>query len=196
MTKSGRKPAATIISPNKSLNLGVSTKTSVFVKDIMQNFLKLRHRQVKQLLMMCVIVAGIFMAFVSCKKSKEDDAEVIHAYMSEEDSLGQAMKKTSRDTRRLASALESRDWIEIEMWAGELKQGIGVSCVNLYIKNHPGVSGEFIILGDRFYNAANRLILACKDQEAVVADAEFNRMIKSCDDCHEGYKKKDKKGGE
>ncbi len=58
------------------------------------------------------------------------------------------MKKTSRDTRRLARALESKDWIEIEMWANELKQGIGVSCVDLYIKNHPGVSAEFIMLGD------------------------------------------------
>ena len=82
------------------------------------------------------------------------------------------------------------------MWAGELKQGIGVSCVNLYIKNHPGVSGEFIILGDRFYNVANRLILSCKDQDTEVADAEFKKMVKSCDDCHEGYKKKEKKESE
>ncbi len=131
------------------------------------------------------------MVFSSCKKVEE-----IHAYMSEEESLGRAMKKTSRDTRRLARAIESGDWIEIEMWAGELKQGIGVSCVNLYIKSHPGVSAEFIILGDRFYNAAIRLILSCKDQDTEVADAEFNKMIKSCDDCHEGYKKKEKKEGE
>ncbi len=101
------------------------------------------------------------------------------------------MKKTSRDTRRLASAIEFKDWIEIEMWANELKQGIGVSCVNLYIKNHPGVSSEFIILGDRFYNATNRLILSCKERDAEIADAQFGKMIKSCDACHEGYKKKD-----
>ncbi len=136
------------------------------------------------------------MVFSSCKKAEEVEVEEIHAYMSEEESLGRAMKRTSRDTRRLARALESRDWIEIEMWAGELKQGIGVSCVNLYIKNHPGVSGEFIILGDRFYNATNRLILSCKDRDTEVADAEFNRMIKSCDDCHEKYKKKSKKEDE
>lgn len=143
--------------------------------------------------LMCVIIVGMFMAFISCKKTEEEDAEVIHAYMSEEESLEQAMKKASRDTRRLASALESRDWVEIEMWAGELKQGIGVSCVNLYIRNHSGVSAEFIILSDRFYNAVNRLMLACEDQDAEIADAEFDRMIKSCDDCHAGFKKKDKK---
>jgi hypothetical protein len=156
----------------------------------MQNLLKNGFRSGKQFLIMCVIIVGMFMTFVSCKKPQEVEVEEIDAYMSEEENLGQAMKKTSRDTRRLARALESRDWIEIEMWAGELKQGIGVSCVNLYIKNHPGVSGEFIILGDRFYNAVNRLILSCKDRDSRVADAEFNRMIKSCDDCHAGYKKK------
>jgi hypothetical protein len=82
------------------------------------------------------------MVFSSCKKVEE-----IHAYMSEEESLGRAMKRTSRDTRRLARALESGDWIEIEMWAVELKQGIGVSCVNLYIKNHPGISGGVYYIG-------------------------------------------------
>ncbi len=162
----------------------------------MQNFLKCRIGRMKQLLIMCAIVSGMFMVFSSCKKAEEVEVEEIHAYMSEEESLGRAMKRTSRDTRRLARALESRDWIEIEMWAGELKQGIGVSCVNLYIKNHPGVSGEFIILGDRFYNAVNRLILSCKDQDTEVVDAEFKKMVKSCDDCHEGYKKKEKKEGE
>ncbi len=145
---------------------------------------------------MCIIVSGMFMVFSSCKKAEEAEVEEIHEYMSEEESLGRAMKRTSRDTRRLARALESRVWIEIEMWAGELKQGIGVSCVNLYIKNHPGVSGEFIILVDRFYNAVNRLILSCKDLDSEVVDAEFKKMVKSCDDCHEGYKKKEKKEGE
>ncbi len=163
----------------------------------MQSFLKCRLRSMKQLLLILVIITGMSTAFLSCKKSEEiEEEEEIHAYMSEEESLGTAMKKTSRDTRRLARAVESRDWIEIEMWAGELKQGIGVSCVNLYIKNHPGVSAEFIILGDRFYNAVNRLILSCKDQDTEVVDAEFKKMVKSCDDCHEGYKKKEKKEGE
>ncbi len=133
---------------------------------------------------------------VSCKKPEEAEVEEIKAYMSEEETLGQAMKKTSRDTRRLARSIESKDWIEIEMWANELKQGIGVSCVNLYIKNHPGVSGEFIILGDRFYNATNRLILSCKERDSGIADAQFDKMMKSCDACHEGYKKKDNESDE
>ncbi len=118
--------------------------------------------------------------------------EEIKAYLSEKETLEQAMKKTSSDTRRLARAIESRDWIEIEMWANELKQGIGVSCVNLYIKNHPGVPTEFIVLGDRFYNATNRLILSCKKRDAEIADAQFGKMLKACDMCHEGYTEENK----
>ncbi len=45
---------------------------------------------------------------VSCKKPEVAEVEEIQAYMSEEDTLGQAMKKTSRDTRRLARAIESK----------------------------------------------------------------------------------------
>ncbi len=142
---------------------------------------------------MSVALTGI----ISCKEAAEVvvDDEEIQAYMSDEETLKLAMKRTSRDTRRLAKALESKDWIEIEMWANELKQGIGVSCVNLYIKNHPGVSGEFLILGDRFYNASNRLILSCKKRDAEIADAQFGKMLKSCETCHEGYKKKDNSNG-
>ena len=145
-------------------------------------------------LFMSVAITGI----TSCKKAVEEtvDDEEIRAYMSDEETLKLAMKRTSRDTRRLAKSLESRDWIEIEMWANELKQGIGVSCVNLYIKNHPGVSGEFLILSDRFYNASNRLILSCKKRDTEIADAQFGKMIKSCETCHDGYKKKDNNSGD
>ncbi len=143
---------------------------------------------------MSVVLTGI----ISCKKAVEMtvDEEEIQAYMSEKETLKLAMKRTSKNTRRLAKALESRNWIEIEMWANELKQGIGVSCVNLYIKNHPGVSGEFLILSDRFYNASNRLILSCKKRDTEIADAQFGKMIKSCETCHDGYKKKDNNSGD
>ena len=153
-------------------------------------------RIVNQFLLISIVTFGMFMILVSCKKSEEievaDEAEEILSLLTEPDqeekSLGKAMKKTSRDVRRLSRALEAKDWVEIEMWADELKRGIGQSCVNLYIKSHPGVSGEFIILSDRFYNAANRLTLSCNDHDDVAANNEFDKMVKSCEDCHEGYK--------
>ncbi len=131
------------------------------------------------------------MIFSSCKRAEEGKEGVGSREFVKnpgENGLERAMKKTSRDIRRLAKALEDKDWLEIEMWAEELKQGIGVSCVNLYIQNHSGASGEFIILGDRFYNATNKLTLSCQSHDIVTARTEFHRMTKSCDDCHEGYK--------
>ena len=146
----------------------------------------------KTLLILFLFMSIVLTGLISCKRAVEVavDDEEIQAYMSDEETLKLAMKKTSRDTRRLANALESRDWIEIEMWANELKQGIGVSCVNLYIKNHPGVSGEFLIFSDRFSTASNRLILSCKKRDTEIADAQFVKMIESCETCHEGYKKR------
>jgi hypothetical protein len=146
----------------------------------------------KTLLILFLLIPVTLTGIVSCQNAVEVavDDEEIQAYMSDEETLKLAMKRTSRDTRRLARALESMDWIDIEMWANELKQGIGVSCVNLYIKSHPGVSGEFLILGDRFYNASNRLILSCKKHDTEIANAQFDRMLKSCQTCHEGYKEK------
>jgi hypothetical protein len=64
-----------------------------------------------------LILTVIFVGPVSCKKPEAVEVEEIPAYMSEEKTLGQAMKKTSRDTRRLARAMESKDWIEMEIWA-------------------------------------------------------------------------------
>jgi cytochrome c556 len=46
-------------------------------------------------------------------------------------------------------------------------------------------------LGDRFYNATNRLIISCKKRDTEIADAQFAKMMKSCEMCHDGYKKQD-----
>ncbi len=148
----------------------------------------------EKLLIIFLLTSITFTGLISCNKTEKKPVqeEEIKAYLSEKETLEQAMKKTSRDSRRLARAIESRDWIEIEMWASELKQGIGVSCVNLYIKNHSGATAEFIILGDRFYNATNRLILSCKKRDDEIADAQFEKILKSCDMCHEEYKEEDK----
>ena len=58
------------------------------------------------ILFLSISLTGI----ISCKEATEVavDDEEIQAYMSDEETLKLAMKKTSRDTRRLAKALESR----------------------------------------------------------------------------------------
>ncbi len=142
----------------------------------------------KHILIFFLILTVILVGPVSCKKPEEAEVEEIQAYMSEEETLGQAMKKASRDTKRLAGAIESKDWVEIEMWAKELKEGIGYSCVELYMKEHRGVSSEFVIMGSRFFDAVRNLILLCKEHNTETIDVEFNRLLTTCDDCHEIYK--------
>ncbi|ODS32150.1 MAG: cytochrome c (CII) [Candidatus Scalindua rubra] len=152
----------------------------------------------KQLFIILIIMYVMFTGLVSCKKPEEVSSpepvegkvEEIKSLTSEEETLDQAMKRASRDMRKLVRALKSRDWVEIEMWANEVKEGIGYSCVELYMKETPGISSEFIILGNRFYNTVRRLIITCRNRDAKVADVEFEKMIKSCDECHERYKGK------
>ncbi len=105
-----------------------------------------------------------------------------------DETLGDAMKRASIDLRRLSGAVEGRDWVEIEMWTKELKEGIGYSCVELYMAEHRGISSEFVILGSRFYDSIRTLILSCKEHDTEAIDGEFNRVLKTCDDCHDIYK--------
>ena len=101
------------------------------------------------------------------------------------------MKSASRDLRRLSGAIEGRDWVEIEMWTKELKEGIGYSCVELYMAEHRGISSEFVIKGSQFYDAVRKLTVSCKEHNVEVIDSEFNRLLKTCDDCHDIYKEKE-----
>ena len=139
------------------------------------------------LIIMCTMSAGL----ISCKKPEDIAVEVLYTSGKKDVTLGQAMKNASRDLRRLSRSIENRDWVEIEMWTKELKEGIGYSCVELYMKEHRGVSSEFVIMGSRFFDAVRNLISLCKEHNAETIDAEFNRLLTTCDDCHEIYKEEE-----
>ena len=144
-----------------------------------------------KLLIILIIVCVMFTGFVSCKKQEEVEVKETYAYEKKDETLGQAMKSASRDLRRLSRSIENRDWVEIEMWAKELKEGIGYSCVELYMKEHRGVSSEFVIMGSSFFDAVRSLTLLCKEHNTETIDVEFNRLLTTCDDCHEIYKEKE-----
>ena len=133
----------------------------------------------------------MFIGLISCKKPEEVAVEVTSTSGKKDNTLGQAMKSASRDLRRLSRSIENRDWVEIEMWTKELKEGIGYSCVELYMKEHRGVSSEFVIMGSRFFDAVRKLISLCKEHNAETIDGEFNRLLTTCDDCHEIYKEEE-----
>ena len=144
----------------------------------------------KQIILL-IFICAIFSGLTSCKKAEEVKVEKASTSHARDDTLEKAMKSASRDLRRLSGAIEGRDWVEIEMWTKELKEGIGYSCVELYMAEHRGISSEFVIKGSQFYDAVRKLTISCKEHNVEVIDSEFNRLLKTCDDCHDIYKEKE-----
>ncbi len=145
----------------------------------------------KQLLTILFIMCVTFTVLNSCKKAEEVKVEKTSTSHARDETLGKAMKRASRDLRRLSNSIEGRDWVEIEMWTKELKEGIGYSCVELYMAEHRGISSEFVILGSRFYDAVRKLTASCKEHDVTAIDPGFNRLLSTCDDCHDIYKEKE-----
>jgi len=144
----------------------------------------------KQIILL-IIICAIFSGLTSCKKTEDVKVQKTPTSQARDDTLEKAMKSASRDLRRLSGAIEGRDWVEIEMWTKELKEGIGYSCVELYMAEHRGISSEFVIKGSQFYDAVRKLTVSCKEHNVEVIDSEFNRLLKTCDDCHDIYKEKE-----
>ncbi len=144
----------------------------------------------KQLILL-IIICATFSGLTSCKKTEEAKVEKTSTSHTRDDTLGKAMKRASRDLRRLSNSIEGRDWVEVEMWTKELKEGIGYSCVELYMAEHRGISSEFVIMGSRFYDAIRKLTVSCKEHDVETIDSKFNRLLSTCDDCHDIYKEKE-----
>ena len=125
----------------------------------------------KQLFIILIIMCAAFSGLTSCKKAEEVNVEKTSTSHPRDETLGKAMKRASRDLRRLSSSIKGRDWVEIEMWTKELKEGIGYSCVELYMAEHRGISSEFVIMGSRFYDAIRKLTMSCKEHDVDAIDS-------------------------
>ncbi len=146
----------------------------------------------KYSLIILTLILGTLITIASCKKSEEvrvEEVEELQANVPEQSALAGAMKKASIMMRRLARAVENNNWVEMDMWTQELKEGIGFSCVKLHMIENPHVSEEFTVLSNKFNSAINKLILCSKEQDTINANLEFDNLIKSCDACHESFNK-------
>ncbi|MHC4183332.1 MAG: hypothetical protein ACYSR0_08285 [Planctomycetota bacterium] len=144
-------------------------------------------------LIISVLILGISVAIASCKKAEEvkvERAEDAPAYVRKQGGLANVMKKASLVMRRLARAVENNDWVEMEMWTQELKEGIGFYCVTLYMIETNDVSLEFIMLSNKFNSALNKLILYSKEHDINNANLEFSMLTRSCDACHDRFYEK------
>ncbi len=147
----------------------------------------------KYSLIILALILGTLIITASCKKSEEVKVEEAQVHSPPEDDLARAMKKASLVMRRLSKAVANNDWVEMDMWTQELKDGIGFSCVTLHMIENNDISIGFIVLSNQFNTAINKLILCSKDHDAENASLEFNNLVKSCDACHDSFNK-DAKG--
>lgn len=150
----------------------------------------------KYLLIIFTVIIGISLITTSCKKSEEakiKGAEEAQADVPAKGGLARAMKKASITMRRLARAVKNNNWVEIDMWAEELKEGIGFNCVELYMIENNDISYEFNELSSKFNNAVDKLILSSKEQDIDNAKLEFDNLVKSCNTCHESFNRDAKK---
>ena len=149
-------------------------------------------KEMKHLLIILAVVFGISIITISCEKAEEVKVEKTENARTNtsKNTLASTMKRASGVMRRLSRAVEGNDWVEIEMWTQELKEGIGYHCVELYMIENNVISSDFIISSNKFNNAINKLILSGKEHDVNVAHLEFSSLIKSCDTCHEKFYEK------
>ena len=154
----------------------------------------------KYSLIILALILGTLTIITSCNKSEEVKIEEVEelqadvppsdpARAGEESALAGAMKRAGTMMRRLSRAVENNNWVEIDMWTHELKEGIGFSCVKLYMIENPHVTEEFSVLSNKFNSAINKLIMCSKRQDRINANLEFDNLIESCDACHESFNK-------
>ncbi len=146
----------------------------------------------KYSLIILALILGTLTIITSCNKSEEvkiEEVEEVQANVPEQSALAGAMKKAGITMRRLSRAVGNNNWVEIDMWTHELKEGIGFSCVTLYMIDTPHVSEEFSVLSNKFNSAINKLIMCSKRQDRINANLEFDNLIESCDACHKSFNK-------
>jgi hypothetical protein len=151
-----------------------------------------KRLKTKYSLIIFAVIIGISLITTSCKKSEETKikgTKEVQTDVSSKGGLARAMKKASIAMRRLARAVGNNNWVEIDMWTEELKEGIGFNCVELYMIENNDISYEFNELSSKFNSAVNKLILSSKEQDADNAKLEFDNLVKSCNACHESFNK-------
>ncbi len=144
--------------------------------------------EMKHSLIYLVLILCTLNLMSSCKKPDEVKVEKPE-YTLLQDDLARSMKKASLVMRRLSKSVKNNDWVEIDMWTQELKEGIGFTCVTQYMIENNDISIRFIMLSNQFNSAINKLMLASKKHYSERANLEFDNLVYSCDACHDSFNK-------
>jgi hypothetical protein len=98
------------------------------------------------------------------------------------------MKSLDEYDDALAVSIERQNWNDIGKYAMLLKN---TSPLIYTGKKKADIPKEFIMLDTLFHLQTLAVIEASQSREMVMLNMEYEKLQKTCDDCHEKYKKKE-----
>jgi hypothetical protein len=87
----------------------------------------------------------------------------------------------------LIDSVERQDWEEIKKCAMELKNS---SAVVFTGKGKEDLPKEFVLIDTMFHYQALAVVEAAESREMVKLNIEYEKLMDTCDRCHEKYKTK------
>ena len=98
------------------------------------------------------------------------------------------MKSLDDYDEALAEAIEIQNWDDISKYAMMLKNTSPLIFTGMRKVELPK---DFILLDTAFHFQSLAVVEACESREMVKMNIEYEKLQKTCDDCHEKYKKKE-----
>ena len=98
------------------------------------------------------------------------------------------MKSLDEYDDALAESIESQNWNDISKFALMLKNTSPLIFTGMRKIELPK---DFVLLDTAFHFQSLAVVEACESREMVKMNIEYEKLQKTCDDCHEKYKKKE-----
>ncbi len=98
------------------------------------------------------------------------------------------MKSLDEYDDALAESIESQNWDDISRYALMLKNTSPLIFTGMRKIELPK---DFVLLDTAFHYQSLAVVEACESREMVKMNIEYEKLQKTCDDCHEKYKKKE-----
>jgi primase-polymerase (primpol)-like protein len=98
------------------------------------------------------------------------------------------MKSLDEYDDALAESMEIQNWDDISKYALMLKNTSPLIFTGMRKVELPK---DFVLLDTAFHFQSLAVVEACESREMVKMNIEYEKLKKTCDDCHEKYKKKE-----
>jgi hypothetical protein len=116
---------------------------------------------------------------------EEEEKSALYASVSK---FRMHMKSLDEYDDALAESIEIQNWNDISKYALMLKNTSPLIFTGMRKVELPK---DFILLDTAFHFQSLAVVEACESREMVKMNIEYEKLKKTCDDCHEKYKKKE-----